>query len=255
MKRLSVLIALGALAAGCGGGSKSATAKTTTPTGGSMSAAADKTIKVDLTRCKDEGKRVIRMDINHDDRTDVWKLVASSKQKGTNVDVMTCKKVDFNHDGVIDMATSYDDRGVIEMEQFDLDFDNKFDQTTYYERSTKIRVEWDSDYDGKPDVVDKYKGGQIEIRERDTGGKDGNVDGKADYWERFKGGVIDAIGYDDDFNGSVDRWEQAERPDSGKTEIIPDSEKTEATPEGTTPAPAPAPEPAASPAPTGTKPK
>lgn len=208
-----MLVLPGALMVGCGGGSKSVKGDTKVDVKNTMSATNDKSVRANMARCDDKGKRIVKLDMNNDGQEDVWKLVVSVKLKGTTVDVMSCRKVDFNHDGDVDMAVSYDDQQAVLIEHFDLDFDGHFDQMTFYEKGTKIRVEWDTAHDSKtwsPDVFDSYRHGMIDVRTRDT-----NRDGDPDYWERFRDGKLEAIGYDKNGDKVVDGWDQTEKVEDG----------------------------------------
>ena len=39
--------------------------------------------------------------------------------------------------------------------------------------------------------------------------RDSNNNGKVDYWEYYEGGTLDRIGYDKDGDGKVDNWDRA----------------------------------------------
>src|SRR5262249_1039649 len=84
--------------AACGGGEKK-TSTTPTSVAGSNGADDLKIPKVDPSLCDTRGKKVITFDLNQDGKPDVWKLIQEKNEKGTVVEVMTCKQVDFNHDG------------------------------------------------------------------------------------------------------------------------------------------------------------
>jgi hypothetical protein len=54
------------------------------------------------------------------------------------VDVLTCKQVDLNHDGWLDIVYYYDDRGVQTMlEEFDPDFVVGSDRTVTTRRASR----------------------------------------------------------------------------------------------------------------------
>ena len=51
--------------------------------------------------------------------------------------MITCKQVDLNHDGKIDMVnTTTTAASQIVLEEIDRDFDGKFDFTAYYTRAS-----------------------------------------------------------------------------------------------------------------------
>src|SRR5882762_8306394 len=103
---------------------------------------------IDRSKCSDKGKEIVTADTNQDKKPDVWKFFATSVQSGQKVQVLTCKQVDLNHDGKLDMVYYYDDKGTqTTLEEFDLDFDGKFDVTTYYAQGKKVREELDTNFD------------------------------------------------------------------------------------------------------------
>ena len=162
--------------------------------------------KVDATLCDTSGKNVVTGDLNKDNKPDVWRLYATEDEGGTKVEFMTCKQVDFDHDGRKDMVEAYNRKGNLLFQKFDFDYDGKWDVSKIYDPKTGqlAEAERDTDFDGKFDVKETY----------DTGGalisvqRDRNNDGKADEWEQYKDNVLIAMLYDDDFDGKVDRRDE-----------------------------------------------
>jgi len=202
-----VLGSLLLLAASCGGASKGG--GTTEEITGSN----QKNIpKVDPALCDTTGKQVQTFDLNQDNTPDVWKLYATVDENGTKIDVLTCKQVDYDHDGKKDYVATYNKTGDLVAEEFDFTFDGRFDAREHYDKKGgKIyMVERDLDHNKDPDTWEKYDSeGNLESVERDRNG-----DGKPDLWEQYQKGVLLAILYDDDFDRKVDRKESG-RPTSG----------------------------------------
>ncbi len=207
--------------------------------------AADAQIpKVDPTLCETEGKNVLTYDLNKDSRPDVWRLYKSEDEGGTTVEYMTCKQVDFDHDGRKDWVVGYNRKGTVLYERADFDYDGKFDMSSLFDpkKGTLLEIERDSDFDGKYDLKEIYDGaGQLSSVRRDRNG-----DGEPDLWEQYKSTVLIAILYDDDFDKKVDRREEIpgarpkiEMPTTIDGEAEGDINKP-ATP-APTPTPAPAP--------------
>ena len=162
--------------------------------------------KVDESLCDTSSKRVTTFDLNKDNQPDVWKLYKTVNEGGTSVEVLTCKQVDYDHDGIKDYVVTYRDTGELNAEEADLTFDGRFDARHHFDEKTgKIYlIERDMDHDKKPDVWEKFDAdGQIESVRRDS-----NADGKPDIWEQYTDGQLVAILYDDDFDNKVDRKEQ-----------------------------------------------
>lgn len=195
--------------------------------------------KVDESLCDTTGKRVTTYDLNRDNQPDVWKLYATVNNGGTSLEILTCKQVDFDHDGIKDYVVTFGETGEMNAEEADLTFDGRFDARHHFDQKTgKVYlIERDTDFDKKPDVWEKFDAeGQIESVRRDT-----NADGKPDIWEQYNKGELVAILYDDDFDNKVDRKEQVgvKKPVAApppKPNI--DTPKPEIeTPEGAEPAP------------------
>ncbi len=138
-------------------------------------------------------------DLTHDGKPDVWKYslkVASGKE------ILLRKEKDLNGDGKIDAWEKYAADGALVRVVYDLDFDGKPDVSLFYEKDQLVKKELAFGFDGVPRSWNYYEKGKLVRKERDTNG-DGNVD----YWEYWEKGEVDRIGVDDDGDGQVDRWE------------------------------------------------
>jgi hypothetical protein len=183
----------------CGGGKKD----TAAPKNDGVDAGIP---KVDPTLCETAGKNVVTYDLNHDNRPDVWRLYRTEDEGGTKIEFMTCKQVDFDHDGRKDWVVAYNRKGTPLFEKADFDYDGKWDMSAIFDTKTGqvAEVERDTDFDGKFDVKELYdSSGQLTSVRRDRNG-----DGTPDQWEQYKDNVLIAILYDDDFDGKVDRREE-----------------------------------------------
>ena len=68
---------------------------------------------------------MVTADLNGDNKADVWKYYVPN---GQGSDVLTCKQIDYNHDGKIDSVYYYDDAGAqTTLEEFDMDFVGRFE--------------------------------------------------------------------------------------------------------------------------------
>ncbi|HEY3801308.1 MAG TPA: hypothetical protein VGL61_01830 [Kofleriaceae bacterium] len=230
MKKLSKLAALCAGLAACHSGNKDTTPKEL----------SDASIpKVDPTLCDTNGKNVVTYDLNHDNRPDVWRLYKTEDEGGTKIEFMTCKQVDFDHDGRKDWVVAYNRKGMPLYEKADFDYDGKWDMSAVFDPKTglKAEVERDTDFDGKFDVQEIYdSAGQLSSVRRDRNG-----DGKPDVWEQYRDGQLIEILYDDNFDGKVDRKEEI--PGAHPKVQMPATQGIQDTTSGSA-APAPAPTPA-----------
>jgi hypothetical protein len=162
--------------------------------------------KVDPTLCETAGKNVVTYDLNKDNKPDVWRLYKTEDEGGTKIEFMTCKQVDFDHDGRKDWVVAYNRKGNALSEKADFDYDGKFDMSAVFDTKTgKVaEVERDTDFDGKFDIKEIYdSAGALQSVRRDRNG-----DNQPDQWEQYKETILIAILYDDDFDGKVDRREE-----------------------------------------------
>ena len=220
------LVAASLLAMGCGGSGAAAGP-------GKVAGADTMTSGVDRARCDDRGKQVVKTDINGDGRPDVIKLYRTAGSGDSGSQVLVCKQVDMNNDARIDIVYHYDDAGAVSFEEFDLDFDGRFDLRAFYQGGRKVREEMDMNYDGRVDFTKFYEGDKLVRIERDS-----NNDGRVDEWQYYENGKLDRIGYDSGGTGRVDRWERSPEAEAGLA--------AEAAPAGATaPPPAPTQPPAA----------
>lgn len=146
------------------------------------------------------GEMLVEHDLNHDGRTDVWK-VARRAPDGREIAVRSER--DLNFDGKIDVWEEYDEAGTQAKQTLDLDFDAKPDLVLHFEKGQLVRKQMGFGFDGKPHAWAFHEKGKLVRKERDQNG-----DGRVDYWEYWEGGEIDRIGVDVDGDGRVDRWEQ-----------------------------------------------
>lgn len=163
-------------------------------------------LTIDASLCDTDDKNVATFDFNRDGQPDVWRLVKVEDDGGTKVEWVTCKQVDFDHDGRKDWVVGYGRKGTRSFEKADMDWDGKFDLQTIFDPKTGKRgqVERDTNFDGKFDVTELYDAtGQVTSIKHDS-----NSDGQVDEWEQYKEGLLVAILYDDDFDGQVDRRDE-----------------------------------------------
>ena len=166
------------------------------------------TTAVDKARCDDSGKEIVTSDTNGDKVPDVIRMYRVQDAGGQKTQILVCRQVDLNHDRKIDIVDHFGDDGIRTFEEFDLDFDGRFDLRAFYQGGRKVREEMDTNYDQRVDFTKYYEGDRLVRIERDA-----NNDGKVDEWQYYEAGKLDRIGYDTNGSGQVDRWERA--PEGG----------------------------------------
>lgn len=188
-------------------------------------AGGDAGAKIDATLCEPEGKRVETYDLNKDGKPDIWRYFKTANGQ----QYLSCKQIDFDRDGRKDWLVAYDAGGKILYQKADFDFDGKFDMAAVFDPATGNReeVERDSDFDGKFDIKEIYSadGTLTSVR------RDRNGDNLPDQWDQYVGGALSTTTYDDNFDGKVDRREDAA---AGGQPVAP-TPLTPTAPTGTSP--------------------
>ena len=123
---------------GCGGTTTAASPGTASS--GLKVSQGDFGAQFDRSRCDDRGKQVVTSDTDGDGKPDVIKLFTLVDQGGQKVQQLACRQVDLNHDGKMDIIYSYGPGGMLMTEDFDLDFDGRFDERVYYQEGKKVRM-------------------------------------------------------------------------------------------------------------------
>ena len=111
-------------------------------------------------------------------------------------------KIDRNHDGVVDRVEIYDAKGVIIRVEADTNGDGKMDEWVFYKNGKATKGEKDTKKDGKPDTFLTYdvKGVIVKL-EVDTDG-----DSKIDEWIFYKNGKPVRAEKDINKDGKADTW-------------------------------------------------
>ncbi len=169
----------------------------------------------------DGNQAVQRIDVNGDDKPDVFKFyrVTGEPPKGKDESdapkVLVRKEIDVNFDQRIDIVEYYAGEQGKEQRiraELDLDFDGRVDEVRHYKAGHITLIELDLGFDGKTDTWRYYQ-----LTKNDEGKtvnrlvekrKDTNGDGAVDEWEYFTKGAITKIGYDTTGDGSPDKFKK-----------------------------------------------
>lgn len=115
------------------------------------------------------------------------------------------KEIDLNRDGRVDVISYFTTEGQLEKEEMDSDYDGMFDWVDHYQDGARVMSEWDSDFDGKPNVYKYYVRTESGETRLDRKERDSDGDGKIDVWERFnENGDMIRMGRDTDGDGVID---------------------------------------------------
>jgi len=188
----TLLVPAALLALSCAGASKPL--QTALQAGPAIPTAA---VPPGMERQPDES--VAEYDLNRDGKPDLWKY---TRKDATGKEILVRKEKDLNGDGRVDTWELYAPDGSLVRVVYDLDFDGKPDVTLFFEKDQLVKKEYALGFEGKGRSWSYYEKGKLVRKERDTVG-----DGKVHYWEYWENGEIDRIGIDLDGDGQVDKWE------------------------------------------------
>lgn len=152
-----------------------------------------------------------KADINGDGRADMVRYFVEGKagtESAANKTLIRAE-LDLNFDGKIDKKNFYNaETGMLEKTELNWDFDDNVDMINFYDSDGKIEAQKiDRDFDGRFDVLKRYKIGLLYSRQIDSDG-----DGKMDLWEYFtKKGKVYRIGKDLDGDGKPEYFEDLKK--------------------------------------------
>lgn len=115
--------------------------------------------------------------------------------------VVRVERYDLNFDGQIDMDTYYGPDGSLQERSFYLNDDDGVDVIGLYENEEMVEKYVSIDFDGRFPVVKHYDSeGDLLRVERDSNG-----DGRTDIWEYYDGGELVRVARDTDSDGVPDQ--------------------------------------------------
>lgn len=151
---------------------------------------------------------VEQVDMNADGRPDMTRTFLPAAKEGEERRLVRVD-VDLNFDGRVDKRSTYNpDTGKLEKVEINYDFDDAFDMLSYYDAEGNLEAQKiDRDFDGKPDVLKRFKKGLLYSRQIDSNG-----DGGWDLWEYFtKKGEVYRVGKDLDGDGTPEYFEDLKK--------------------------------------------
>lgn len=146
------------------------------------------------------------IDLDRDGRADI---VNFFRERADGPRLLVRKELDLNRDGAIDIVSWFDDAGNLDREEMDSDYDGTLDWTDHYQGGLRVMSEYDTDFDGKPNVYKYYSVGEDKVSRLERKERDSDGDGRIDVWERFnKDGEVIRTGRDTDGDGIMDVREE-----------------------------------------------
>jgi hypothetical protein len=164
------------------------------------------TTKVSERILEEEGLIEQLVDLDVDGRDDIRNLY---RERADAPRLLVRKELDLNKDGKFDVLSFFDDDGELIREEMDSDYDGRFDWTDHYQNGARVMSEYDTDYDGAPNVFKYYIRNDDGVVVLDRKERDEDGDGKIDVWERFNdAGEVVRTGRDTDGDGRMDVREE-----------------------------------------------
>ena len=152
-----------------------------------------------------------KSDINGDGRPDMVRTYIEGKTgtDGSTAKTLIRAEMDLNFDGKIDKKNFYNpETGNLEKTELNWDFDDHVDMINFYDADGTLEAQKiDRDFDGRFDVLKRYKIGLLYSRQIDS-----DNDDKMDLWEYFtKKGKVYRIGKDLDGDGKPEYFEDLKK--------------------------------------------
>lgn len=180
-------------------GSRSGAAKSGAAPAAIASTGFEGALRCDATK---PGRELAYHDLSGRGRPDMVEVIAYQKTAGGGSEGrVICMEVDTNRDGVLDLLRIFTDKGDLESEEADRNYDGKSDLWVTYEKGQIAKQSFDSKFAGKADEFHYYRDGKLKRIERDRNG-----DGKVDVWEYYVNGRLERMGVDQDLDGRIDVW-------------------------------------------------
>jgi len=187
------------LLSACGGPTKGAVSTSKSKPAPMSSEKFKNATRCDATK---PGRELSYHDLAGHGRPDMVEVLAYSKgSTGANEGHVICMEVDTNRDGVLDLLRTFNEKGDLESEEADRNYDGKADIWVSYQSGVIAKQSFDTKFRGVADEFHYYKDGKLKRIERDR-----NSDTKVDVWEFYVNGRLERMGIDFDFNGRVDAW-------------------------------------------------
>ncbi len=136
-------------------------------------------------------------------KPNVRRVYKSFGEGDSRRNVLICREVDTNLDGIKDTVRTFNDKGEAQHEEADTDYDGRVDVWMSFVAGRLAEEDVDTNHDGKPDQWKYYTDGKLTRIKRDR-----NFDGQPDIWEIYNNGKLERMGVDMTFDGHVDRWDR-----------------------------------------------
>jgi hypothetical protein len=132
----------------------------------------------------------------------IYKLVGEKEDRH---EVVLCREVDTNLDGIKDVVRTFNDKGEPSHEEADTNFDGRIDNWTNFAGGRIVEEDLDTTYTtGRPNVWKYFANGELTRIKKNTH----CPSGKPDVWEIYYKNHMERIGNDASCDGHIDRWDR-----------------------------------------------
>lgn len=157
----------------------------------------------------------------------IYKVMGSADDRHQ---VLMCREIDTNLDGIKDVVRTFDDKGSPLHEEADVNYDGVIDDWVNFADGRIAEEDVDTTFNsGHPNVWKFYLDGKLSRIRRNTH----CPSGKPDVWEIYLNNRLERVGNDATCDGHVDRWDR-------DTQLVAEEEAANGVQvtDGGTPAPA-----------------
>jgi hypothetical protein len=132
----------------------------------------------------------------------IYKLVG---EKDDRHEVVLCREVDTNLDGLKDVVRTFNEKGEPAHEEADTNYDGRIDNWVNFAAGRIVEEDLDTTYStGKPNEWKYYVNGELSRIKKNTH----CPGGKPDVWEIYFKNHMERIGNDSSCDGHIDRWDR-----------------------------------------------
>ncbi len=132
----------------------------------------------------------------------IFKLVG---EKDDRHEVVLCREVDTNLDGLKDVVRTFNEKGEPSHEEADTNYDGRIDNWVNFAGGRIVEEDLDTTFsNGRPNVWKYFVNGELSRIKKNTH----CPSGKPDLWEIYYKNHMERIGNDATCDGHIDRWDR-----------------------------------------------
>jgi hypothetical protein len=138
-------------------------------------------------------------------KPNIRRVYKTAGDKDSQRNILICREIDTNLDGVKDVVRVFNDKGEPTREEADTNYDGKIDDWLTFTGGRISEEDVDTTFStGKPNVWKFFVDGQLSRIRRNSHCPNGN----ADTWEIYFNNRLERVGVDSSCDGHVYRWDR-----------------------------------------------